>query len=82
MFSWVPGLSQIKTWGLVALSGVSLFAIAAWQYAVAKNARDKLAGSEAARKTEQADAKITVEGLQNEKDAVNNAINASDDELI
>lgn len=64
-------LSKLKTYAIAILTACVglLAAAAAWYRGSLKSAQ--LKGSEAARRTEQKDAKVTQEGLQNEVKVLN-----------
>lgn len=67
-------LKTAKTYAIAILTACVglLAAVAAWYRGSLKSAQ--LAGSEAARETEQKDIKATIEGLENEQKAVNSDI--------
>jgi len=67
MFS-IPGISTLKTW-VIGILTLGLSLVFAWMKTKdAAHAREKLAGEQAARETEQDIAQATLEGLQNEAD--------------
>lgn len=71
----IPGLSQLKTWGLMALGVLSVVFWALLNRSKAAHATARLKGINAARKVEQDAHEAMAEGLQGEADAINKVIN-------
>jgi len=72
MFSWIPGLSTIKTWllGGLAIGSAVLFGL--WKASQLGRVKDKVKGINRARATEKRANKSALEGLQREQDEINN----------
>ncbi len=72
MFSWIPGLSTIKSWllGSLALGTAILFGL--WKVSQLGRVKDKVKGINRARDTEKRANKAALEGLQREQDEINN----------
>lgn len=72
MFSWIPGLPELKTYALVILGGLAAFGMFMWKVSQLNRVRDKVAGIKRTRQIEKSANKAALEGLQNEQDELNN----------
>ncbi len=77
----IPGLSQLKTWGLVIVSGLALVAGFLWKASQLARVKEKTAGIIRSRNKEREDVKVTLKGMRNEQKAKDN-INLDDDDRI
>lgn len=74
----IPGLSTLKTWGLIALGFAFTIAFALFKNEAAGRAKDKLKGEVQARKTAKVVSKAMMEGINNEKVEIDKARNPTD----
>ena len=68
----IPGLATVKTWLLGGLAIASAVLFGLWKASQLGRVKDKIKGIKRARDTEKKVNTAAIEGLQNEKDELNN----------
>lgn len=81
MFSWIPGVPELKTYALVVLGVLAAFGLFMWKSSQLGRVKDKVKGIKQARATERRVNQSIIKGLQNENTKKSNR-NYDNDELV